>query len=53
LNAAGVPLQDSDEDASQRRRLSQRGLRSPEQPLQREMVDHVVDALFHKCAPER
>ena len=38
--------QDDDEDA-QRRRMSQRGL--PEVPLQREMVDHVVDALFDKC----
>ena len=28
--------------------MSQRGL--PEVPLQREMVDHVVDALFDKCA---
>ncbi len=44
--SAPSATQDDDEDA-QRRRMSQRGL--PEVPLQREMVDHVVDALFDKC----
>ena len=43
-------MQTDEADASQRRRLSQAGLAAAEQPLAPEMVAHVVDALFDKCA---
>ena len=42
---------DDPAEASQQRRLSHQGVRPEEVTLQPEMVAHVVDALFDKCAP--
>lgn len=41
---------DEPEEASQKRRLSLQGLGAVERSLKPEMVAHVVDALFDKCA---
>ena len=41
---------DDPEETGARRRLSVAGLRAAERPLEPEMVAHVVDALFDKCA---
>lgn len=43
-------LQEDDEDAPERRRMSADGQRAAEKALEPEMVNHVVDALFDRCA---
>lgn len=43
-----LPSQEDDEDTPQRRRMSADGHATAEKPLEPDMVNHVVDALFDR-----
>jgi hypothetical protein len=46
-----LSFQEDDEETPQRRRMSADGQATAEKPLEADMVNHVVDALFDRCRP--